>query len=461
MSDNIVIGGPPNYCREGVCAIAGTAVFAGGLPEENLFDPNPSNPAQITTLDPAQSLYFDMTASAYGITGGSSAGLAGLAGIGVVPPSIREARKWGSPIAKMRMAVSNTGVLAGPAQTRNPDTLVAVTGFTGVVGDVDDDPYSPDANKLTWSGTGTPDAVTLGFQNPTQATVGPHMQCFAVRLECRGTGACRVTLSLYESGSAVAGVDSKVVWLLTGETAVVLFTFDVAALAAPSGNNAQLRIVTTSTAAVGVDIHAARWYVCNDTIGIADFDSGWVDLFPADAFLGDEAGDIQRPAVSRAWVLPEAVRVAGWRYASFGWWIESGAVADPFTPAYLNLGAGIVMGTLQPQVNFSASGGLGVDDRSIAGNTLGGQQHGAIRRPRRTADLSLENLTLAEAAALYTRLDFGSGLFGPLYVQMWPDTADPRHHLGQFYCTLRETSGIGLRTAPERMRRNLRLIEKV
>lgn len=463
MSDetNMVIGGPPNYARDGLCSISAGATWATDHPKENLFTPEPSHFARVETLNPEQYFFVNLATA---LLARSRAGMLGLVDIGVRRPPIYLARVLGQPIARMRMCVSNNGAFAHLDGQAVPTSLPAVTGFVGSAGNIDEDPYSPDANKLAWSGSGTPDAATIGFNwTGTGPNVGPHNQMFIVRLAGVGAGTVRVTLSLYESGSVVAAVPSRTVFIPAGKELIVLYTWDSTHLATASGANVQLRIQTNSNATVGCDVRSVRWRgVKLNASAPPDFDTGWVDLLEANgAYLGDEVGDIDDPTVTRLSVLPEAIRSAGWSFCAFAWQIEAGYVGKEFTPPYLDIGAAAVLPILRPTVNFDASGTLGVEDRSTSGATMGGQWYGAKRRPRRVAEVTLPGLTREEAAALYRRLDFGSGTSGPFAVSLWPDVTDPRHYLGQFYATLRDTDGMGLRPAPDRMQRRLSVIEKV
>jgi hypothetical protein len=74
--------------------------------------------------------------------------------------------------------------LAGQAQEQLlPDSIIAQANLDGVVGDIVDDPYNPDAAWLT-SATDTPHSVRVSFPTPSAPPQdGADLQEFRILVE--------------------------------------------------------------------------------------------------------------------------------------------------------------------------------------------------------------------------------------------------------------------------------------
>ncbi|MCK4659916.1 MAG: hypothetical protein KAV82_10385, partial [Phycisphaerae bacterium] len=95
-------------------------------------------------------------------------------------------------------------------ERKAPDVLLVQTNLTGVVGDIDDDPDSPDTNWLEYITNNVDTVCRVSFPTPTGSpTVGVDLQEFKiwVRQQPDGAGADpTVRIELYEDGSSLATI---------------------------------------------------------------------------------------------------------------------------------------------------------------------------------------------------------------------------------------------------------------
>ena len=148
-----------------------------------------------------------------------------------------------------------------------PDAILAQTNLTGVVGDIQDDPDSPDANWLTASGNNVNTDVRTSFATPTGSpTVGADLQEFRaqVRQFDEGQGGTPTSrCELWENGSLVrAGSNTSV-----PDGGIVLsFPWDASELATADGSLVEVKVVgTKSGGSPGnrntVEVGAVEWNV--------------------------------------------------------------------------------------------------------------------------------------------------------------------------------------------------------
>ncbi len=148
-----------------------------------------------------------------------------------------------------------------------PDVLLASTNLSGVVGDISDDPDSPDANWLIASNNNTNTDVRVGYPNPTDnPTVGSGLQEFRAlvrQFDTGQTGTPTVRIELWENGILIrAGSEINV-----GTTDQILsFTWNANEIATVDGSLVECLIVGTKTGGgTGkrntVDVGAIEWNV--------------------------------------------------------------------------------------------------------------------------------------------------------------------------------------------------------
>jgi hypothetical protein len=129
-----------------------------------------------------------------------------------------------------------------------PDAILAMTELSGVVGDIQDDPDSPDTNWLVASGNNVNTDVRTSFGTPgTAPKVGADLQEF--RVLCRqfdegqgGTPDGRV--ELWEDGGLIrAGSDTPI-----PQGGIVLsFTWNANELGTPDGSLVECKVVGTKS----------------------------------------------------------------------------------------------------------------------------------------------------------------------------------------------------------------------
>lgn len=151
------------------------------------------------------------------------------------------------------------------AETLIPDALLAQTNLSGVVGDVDDDPDSPDGLWLIASGNNVSTDVRASFGTPTaDPSVGADLQEFRalVRQFDEGqSGTPDARIELWESGALVrAGSDTAV----PDGGIVLAFTWNANELATADGSLVELKVVGTKSggspgARNTVEVGAFEW----------------------------------------------------------------------------------------------------------------------------------------------------------------------------------------------------------
>lgn len=151
------------------------------------------------------------------------------------------------------------------AETLIPDAILAQTELSGVVGDIDDDPDSPDGLWLIASGNNVNTDVRTSFGTPTgNPTVGVDAQEF--RALCRQidedqTGQPDARIELWEDGSLVRAGDDETV---PDGGVVVSFTWNANELGTADGSLVELKVVGTKSggspgARNAVEVGAVEW----------------------------------------------------------------------------------------------------------------------------------------------------------------------------------------------------------
>ena len=150
-------------------------------------------------------------------------------------------------------------------ETLAPDAVLVSTNYTTLnVGDIDEDPDSPDATYGTWDGTGNT-VCSVSFPTPTGNPTGGASQEFRVLIRRNGaTTATDWSLALYEGGSAVGAALASGT-LNDTDPIVVSGTWDAASLGTADGSAVECRLTQTSGgtggARSGVEVGAVEWNV--------------------------------------------------------------------------------------------------------------------------------------------------------------------------------------------------------
>lgn len=151
-----------------------------------------------------------------------------------------------------------------------PDVILEMSNLTGVVGDIQDDPDSPDGNWLTASGNNVNTDVRVSVPTPTgNPTVGADVQEFRVLFrqydENQGK-APEGRIELWENGILVrAGSDVSV----PGGGIVVSFTWNASELGTADGSLVEIKVVGTKSGGSpgnrnSTEVGAIEWNVVYD-----------------------------------------------------------------------------------------------------------------------------------------------------------------------------------------------------
>jgi hypothetical protein len=150
-------------------------------------------------------------------------------------------------------------------QRMAPSALLEQTNLTGVVGNIQDDPDSPDANWLVATSNSVNTVARAGFGTPTNPpTVGAALQEFRARVRKNSSNSGNPTaqLQLYENGILVASGSSASVTSTTGQ--VISLTWNASSLGTSDGSLVECRVNTTAAGGGpsvrnSVDIGAIEW----------------------------------------------------------------------------------------------------------------------------------------------------------------------------------------------------------
>lgn len=131
-------------------------------------------------------------------------------------------------------------------ETLAPDALLELTGLSGVLSSVTDDPDAPDGNWITATGNNTPGALRVGFATPSNPlTSGAGLQEFKIwvrQFDTGQTGDPTVRIELWEAGSLITiGPEVSV----TGSGQLISFLWDGSLIT--NGADVEVKIVTTGS----------------------------------------------------------------------------------------------------------------------------------------------------------------------------------------------------------------------
>jgi hypothetical protein len=434
---------------------AGTTVST--MPLANLLTDEPSDSARLLTHDPFDS-YWE---AVFGPINAVTSPVRNLSGIGLVNGNLS---RFG-----FYRVIADTGVAfdirLNYYQRLAPTALLASTNTSGAVTDVDESPRSPDGLWITPTTLGTEWQARFSFGTPAATPrVGSNRQTFVVWAK-RVNGDVTfewplLTAHLYESGVFKADLGCRVVSSATGQ--ILVFRWDASLLSTASGADVEVllkasgRSPASGTSSVGIHLGALAWDSEKASPAPA-FDSGWL-ASPFDqtssqwgGTAADEMGaapskNLQHfPATAWASVKWLAVMVSD-DQADASYTYSATGMAPPamirVPDGYTQAGHTVAGAAFIPSIlNFAKGPLLGTRESSIRLETLGGQEGGSRRRPRRVMPVTLEHLTDAEGYSLFDRVDWRKGSKLPMLVVKFPD-GDAASQLATLWCTLESPQGL-------------------
>lgn len=355
-----------------------------------------------------------------------------------------------------------------------PDSRLAATNLSaGGVG-TSESPRSPDG---VWSAPTTPYtewSARWSFPTPSGSlSQGVYKQAFVLWVRRSSSTVVPpqlpvVNVQLYEGGVFKADLGTKVVYSGSGQT--LIFRWDASLLSALSGANVEIFVRASGESAyrVGVDIGAIGWDY-ELASGQPTHDSGWL-ISPFDAASSSKGPE----ATKNLHFLP----TSPWSICGFFCLLSDDQAdnsysysstrsvpfyqvrpPDGFAQAGVAVAAEVVL--TPALVNFAKGSLVNVRDTSIVSYTLGGQEFGSRRRPRRAMPVNLPLLTKAEGYAIFDRLDWLGGKKSPKLVVKYPDgDSDEKRHTS-LWCTLEDMPGLSLPSAHNRLSWSGTFVEKL
>lgn len=344
-----------------------------------------------------------------------------------------------------------------------PTAIISSANITGGVTNVDESPRSPDANWIEPTLVDFQWNVAFSFPTPATAPApGAYKQAFVVWVKRTGGDDEKqrpvLEASLSEAGVPRQIIDTKVVTVAGGQ--ILIYRWDAAQLSDPTGAGVELGLSASANVNTYVSLGAAAWD-CETTASVGwDIDSGWIasPFDAASARWGGSPSDDGVEPVKNLDFRFAAADITGWTvffsddqaqggyiYAS-GLIVPSRRVREP--QGYVQAGVAVAAPVFQPaSVNFAHGPMLGARDASTSALTLGGQDTGARRRPRRSMPVNLPQLTAAEGHDLFERIDWRRGKKLPLLVVRFPAAAAATRRQTVLWATLEDMPGLSLPAA--------------
>lgn len=149
-------------------------------------------------------------------------------------------------------------------ETQPPDGVLDSTNYSTLnLGDIDEDPDSPDGAWGTWDGDGNT-SCRVSFPTPTgPPTTGTNLQEFRVLVRASAARTLGWSLELWENGSQVSVLGTGTTSSTTGE--VLARAWDAVSLGTADGSLVECRLVQTSGGsgggAAGIEVGAVEWNV--------------------------------------------------------------------------------------------------------------------------------------------------------------------------------------------------------
>lgn len=163
-----------------------------------------------------------------------------------------------------RVSISSYVVLAA-TERQSPDAIIAQTNLSGVIGDIQDDPDSPDANWWTTGDVGSDTVAHVSFSTPTgNPTVGADLQEFKIWVRKAGTNTPQCQIDLYEGGVVVVQGTLTDVTSTGGQ--LKTFTWNANLLSNADGSGVEIYIYSKNSGGKPADrgtveVGAVEWNV--------------------------------------------------------------------------------------------------------------------------------------------------------------------------------------------------------
>jgi hypothetical protein len=238
----------------------------------------------------------------------------------------------------------------------------------------------------------------------------------------------------------------------------LIFRWDAALLTDPTAAGVEVRVSASGAfpgigLAVGVELGALAWDT--DSATAWNYDSGWLasPFVSVTANWGGTAADVTEPApVKNLHYVPLTPwTVTGWvvmfsdDQVDTSYSYSATKVVHPSrvkVPAgYAQAGVAVCAGVFMPsEVNFARGPLVAARDPSPSSYTLGGQEVGSRRRPRRALPVTLPQLTEQEGRDLFERVDWRKGKKLPLLVAKYPDGSP----LTTLWATMEDMPGLAV-----------------
>jgi hypothetical protein len=312
-----------------------------------------------------------------------------------------------------------------------PSSIATSSNTTGIVGDIDEIAFTPDANYMVPTTATSAWSVRTVHATPAASPVVGSRGFIVVYAALVGTPSTSyptVNASLYQSGTLLANLGFRAVTSATGQ--LFVFPFDTAVLTDPSGANMRANLEFTADTDVSVKLGLVRIYV---ETGAPTEDSGWIDS--PSVLFGDE-DDGPSPTTNLAywppvpWVGVDDLYVQvvddqvehdpdlnGGLLAPIGN-IDNVYLSGAVDAGVLVVGEATVLDDPGILMDGTPAGNVVVEQ--FGGTTVGGQTYGADAFRRRTVNVEL-TVTRDQLLVLQTRLAWLRGHVGAFYFAAEPD----------------------------------------
>jgi len=274
--------------------------------------------------------------------------------------------------------------------------------------------------------------MTLGFPTPAAPPLtGAKKQSFWVfaKVSSVSTFVVTVKASLYESGSLLTTLQTKIVTSTTGQW--LFFDWDASVLGTSSGANVEVKIDMTAAAGPGVYISIGSVIYQNDWSAKAN-DSGWLTYDP---FYGSAVSfrpQSRGPSQYILYEFPSTITPSGvfiyFRTCKSPDALDINTEIPPTPDDYVQVGSLIIGESWSPTNNIGYGKLVGAVDISSRMRTYGGQLFGSRRPTRRVIGMKLGHLTPVEAHTLFDRVIWRGGVLKPILISLLPDDATQSKH---------------------------------
>jgi hypothetical protein len=451
----------PNFAATSAAMSEGNytaGTVPASMPPSLLLTEEPSDRSRLLTHDPYDSYWYP-----YFEGPDSTSAARNVSGLGLVNVNLSRVGHYrfvaGINLGEFNLLDHHAAKILRVA----PTGIVSSANIVGTVANVDESPRLPDANWIEPNLVTQPWNVSLSFPTPaSEPAPGAFKQAFVLWVKRTGGDAEEqrpvLEASLFQGGTPLGVLDCKVVTVSTGQ--ILIFRWDASLLIDSTGAGVGIGLAGSASGNTYVSLGAAAWD-CETGASVGwNVDSGWL-ASPFDAasarWGGSPSDDGVEPVKNLDFRFASA-NITGWTiffsddqsqggylYAS-GLIVPARRVRQP--QGYAQAGVAVAAPLFQPaSVNFAHGPMLAARDASTSALTLGGQDTGVRRRPRRSMPVSLPQLTAAEGHDLFERVDWRRGKKLPLFVVRYPAAAAATRRQTALWCTLEEMPGLSVPAA--------------